>query len=370
MNARLPAGRMPIAPPTPQRGGGRLTPRDNIVRAAMAQLLRYRDEGRSGTEQQLLRSLWPDDEVTPVLLRAATAPATLTTSGWASQIAATSLADMLMNLGPASAGSALLRRSLVLSFDRAGIMTVPTPLAAASYVSFVAEGAPIPVEQLTVTGPQLSPRKMAVITSFTNELFEHSIPNVEALVRAVLSESTGLALDAALFDATAGDTTRPAGLRNGVTVTTASALTPATEAMDADLRALAAAVAPVAGNGPIIFVASPAQAVSIRMRRGADLGYEVLASSALAAGRVMAVAPNALAVALDPVPTFDITKEAVLVYDDAAPAQVGTVGSPNTVGAPARSLFQTDSLALKLRFNAAWGLRTTGAVAWTQSVTW
>jgi hypothetical protein len=69
-------------------------------------------------------------------------------------------------------------------------------------------------------------------------------------------------------------------------------------------------------------------------------------------------------------PRFDLSDQTVLVYDDTAPAQIGATGSPNVVGAPARSMFQTDSIALRMIFDVNWGLVRTGTVAWTQAVTW
>jgi hypothetical protein len=46
------------------------------------------------------------------------------------------------------------------------------------------------------------------------------------------------------------------------------------------------------------------------------------------------------------------------------------VATPNTVAAPVRSLFQTDSLALRMIMQCNWTLRRTGTLAWTQSITW
>jgi hypothetical protein len=54
--------------------------------------------------------------------------------------------------------------------------------------------------------------------------------------------------------------------------------------------------------------------------------------------------------------------------EDTSPQQIGT--APNVVAAPARSLWQTDSIAIRCILDAAWALRSTGAVAWVQSATW
>src|SRR5215211_6964794 len=77
----------------PQRG--RLNPRDNLVRAIAATLLKECDSlNRSGVEEIIARR-WPDDPVSPFVARAAVPPATMTQSGWASHLASTSVADFL-----------------------------------------------------------------------------------------------------------------------------------------------------------------------------------------------------------------------------------------------------------------------------------
>jgi hypothetical protein len=76
---------------------------------------------------------------------------------------------------------------------------------------FFQEGTPIAAEQLVISGPILSPRKIGSIATFTNEIFQHSTPTIEALVSQVLRESVAASLDSALLDAASGDATRPAG---------------------------------------------------------------------------------------------------------------------------------------------------------------
>ena len=53
-----------------------------------------------------------------------------------------------------------------------------------------------------------------------------------------------------------------------------------------------------------------------------------------------------------------------------APRRISTAGSPNTVAAPVRSLWQTDCLAVRMLLDINWGMRRTGVVAWTQTMTW
>jgi hypothetical protein len=69
-------------------------------------------------------------------------------------------------------------------------------------------------------------------------------------------------------------------------------------------------------------------------------------------------------------PRFDVSDQATLHMEDTTPLQIGTVGAPATVAAPARNLFQTDCLGIRMLMDINWGLRRTGIVAWTQTMTW
>lgn len=358
----------PLAVPLrPDYSAVRGRPSDHLFRAVLANVFAF-IERRSDVEK-IAATLWPDDTATPVLVKAAVSPATMTTSGWASQLVRTAVSDFILNLGAASAGSALLKRGVSLSFAGAGGIFVPSVGSAATAAAFVQEGAPIPVEQFTLSGITLSPRKFASLGIFTRETFQYSTPNIEAILRAAFTESFAASLDSALLDAVAGDAIRPAGLRNGISATSASALTIDTEAMQDDLGTLIAIVQAVAGAGPIIIVAAPKQAAAIKMRLP-NFPYEVLPSSGLAAGVVVAIAANALASAIDPAPRIETGDQSAVHLEDASPLAIGTTGSPNTVAAPVKSLWQADLLSIRIIMEVSWGLRSATGLAWTQTVVW
>src|SRR5262249_45906536 len=136
-----------------------------------------------------------------------------------------------------------------------------------------------------------------------------------------------------------------------------------------DIGKLAAAVAAIAGNGPIVFVCAPEQAVSLKLWAPNSFRYPVLASSALADGVVIAIAANALVNANDPAPRFAEARDAT-IHMDTSPAAVSTPGAPNVVAAPLRSLWQTDTIGLRMILQVAWGLRNSGGLAWTDSTVW
>jgi hypothetical protein len=66
---------------------------------------------------------------------------------------------------------------------------------------------------------------------------------------------------------------------------------------------------------------------------------------------------------------FEVSDQATLHMEDTTPLDLVS-GSPGVVATPQRSLFQTDSLALRMVFPVNWAMRRTGDVAWTQNVTW
>ncbi len=292
----------------------------------------------------VLNSLWPGDDAAGLILKAASNPATTTTSGWASSLAPTAVADFLLGLGGSSAGSTLLRRGLQLEFGDSNAIRVPGVIASATGVGFVKQSDPIAVRQLALSGPTLTSKKLSSVSVLTRETFEHSTPTIESLVSAALGEGISLALDAALFANTPGDEVTPEGLLYNVVPLSASSAAAKTDAIIEDLQALVAAVAPIAGNVPIIIVASPAQYVAARLVLRGNPGFDIFSSSALAAGTLVAIAPNALASAIDSTPRFDVSTQGVLHMEDATPAQFATSGMPNVVSAPLRSLYQTNCI--------------------------
>ena len=292
---------------------------------------------------------WPSDRV----IRAATAPAMTTVAGWAAELAQTIVREALPALGPASAGGQLLKEGLVLSFNGAGAISAPGFVAAAGAGGFVAEGAPIPVRQLASAAVLLVANKLATIAVLTREMIESS--NAEQLVGDAFSRSLGAALDAVLFDSNPASAIRPAGLRSGIATSAPSASTDTFGAAFEDVHTLLDALAPVGGNGPYALIMSPGRAASIELAFDAPDNCNILGSSLLP-NDIIAIAPAAVATAIGTATEID-TGRAATLHMDTVPQPVGSV-------APHRSLWQTDSVALKGRFPVSWALRDPRGVAW------
>jgi hypothetical protein len=99
-------------------------------------------------------------------------------------------------------------------------------------------------------------------------------------------------------------------------------------------------------------------------------GYPVIQSANVTADMMFLVDAADFVSVTGDTPRFDVSDQAVITMDDTAPAQLGVVGSPNVVAAPSRSLWQTDTIGVRMLLDLNWGLRRTGVVAWTQTMTW
>jgi hypothetical protein len=304
--------------------------------------------------------LWPTDAI---VLRAVSAPAMTSVAGWAAELARKIVADGL-NMGPAAAGAAVLRQALVLTWDGNGQISVPGFVAGAGNAGFVAEGSPIPVRQLTSSAALLSPHKLAAIGVLSREMMESS--NAEQLIGDVLMRSAAAALDVALFGSAAATAAAPAGLRNGIAALTASTSTDLSQAFYSDMAALINATAVVGGNGTYALIGAPGLIAQMIMRFVLQASTVLDAVNLVALGSVamgndlMCIATNGLVAALSPDPVIETANAGELHMND-TPLAIVNGGAP---AAPARSLFQTDSIALKMRWPVTWAVRDSRAVAW------
>jgi hypothetical protein len=95
---------------------------------------------------------------------------------------------------------------------------------------------------------------------------------------------------------------------------------------------------------------------------------DVLVAPNVTAGTVIMVDASAFASVLG-APSFRASQHAA-IHMDTAPSALSATGSPNTVAAPMRSAFQSDTTALRSIIPIDWVLRRTGAAAVMNSVTW
>jgi Phage capsid family len=309
---------------------------------------------------EMFRRHFAFDKNTQQVFKAATSPATTSSAN----LSATAFfPDSLGLFGSASASGKIFDRCLNLKFDAATGIVVPN-ITASGNAAFVGEGAAMPVIQFDTSNTSLlTVKKLGSISVFTHELFDHSMPNVAAIVGQVMARDIGLATDAVLLGTTATTVTQPGGIRWGIPALGASSATLHSEAMVDDIAQLVAAVSLIAGNSDIILIASPAQAAALKIWR-ADFAFDVFASSALPPGTVLALAVDAFVVIMG-IPRFEIVSDAALVMDT-----VGADITTASVQGSVKSLIQSDLVAVKTVMELNFGLRVKGGAAWITGTAW
>jgi hypothetical protein len=353
----------------PDRRATRNAAASSFVRAATVALIAA--VGRSVDEPDVLaRRLYPGERDVGLVLRAATAPASTTQSGWAAELTNVgAITDLLSILAPASAAAAVFAQCLNWQWPT-GVsgLSIPTLNVSPSFAAWIGQSSPYPVVDFVSSRVTVTPKKIGTIATFTREMFQYSTPAIEQLVRLAIAESLGLALDSRLFSSTAADSVSPPGLFAGISPLTASTATIPSEAMAEDLANVIASVSSVAANAPIVLVAAPRQAAAIRVRT--DIDYQTYSSSVLPDKTIVALATNAFVSVGDLAPQFETALEAVFHSEASAPAPIGTPGTPNVVAAPTVSAWQQDVVALKMKFAINWTLRSPSGVAYLNNVGW
>jgi len=212
---------------------------------------------------------------------------------------------------------------------------------------------------------------------------------IESIIRQGMADDTSIALDSYLIDNVASSATRPAGLLNaaawGTGTITASAATPATAAMVADLKALVSALTTQNGGRRVAVLMNPKQGLALgfaqtttgdflfsdRQQAGSKFGVSFIVSNSVPADRVIAVDAEDFASATGDAPKFAVSTDATLHEEDTTPLPLATGAQGSGVLAtPMRSLFQTDAVAVRMTLYVSWAMRRSGMVQTISPVIW
>ena len=336
----------------------------------------------------VIREAYPHDyertqAVAGILTRAAVPPATTTLAGWAAELVERVNYDLVDLLPVDSIYGPLSMEGPRFGFGRNGIVNIPartsTPTVAGS---FVGEGQPIPVRRAGFSSIQLTPKKMAVITSWTAEIAEHSTPPIEQFLREAIGSDTSAVLDSVLIDNNAATTIRPAGLRNGANSQTPTALgSSAFNAIVGDLKTSVKFLAAANSLRNPVWIFNPGDAAAAalittpngdfafqsQIQQNMLLGYKLITSSTQPAGTYIFLDAADFLSATGDAPEFAVSDQATLHMEDTNPQNIGVAGSAT---APAQSMFQTDSVALRMKLPVNWAMRRSGVVTYCTGLTW
>lgn len=379
------AGAAPGTPAAPAvirhslfRAGEDVKPADLLVRAAVCRVLSHIS---NSPIEKVLEERYPGHEATSVVTRTAIAPATTTTSGWASQLVQTAMAEFLALLPPNSIYPTLRDMGVSLSFGpNSGAIKIPYSSSTTALAGgFVLEGDPIPVGRMTLDSITLTPTKFGIIVPFTREVLRYTNPTIESVVRSELLARTAITLDGLLIDTTASSATRPAGLLYGVSAGTAYAGGDY-QAFLEDMKTLLAPFDTANAGRSLALLMNPKQVRNVRMMAGPNSSgfgwanqfladFRIIASTVVTAGTVIAVDTADFVTSTGDQPQFEASDQAT-IHMESSPSALSATGTPNTVAAPIRSMFQTNSVALKMVMDVNWAMRRSGMVQYLSSVSW
>lgn len=344
----------------PMGGVERLTRVRPFVRPAVAALLAYHTKRFDEVEQVAKEIFQHEPNIVPIT-RAATNLGTQFTS-----VAQTVVADFVSTCAQYAMPSLLSRFSQRYESDGTQKLDTPSAEPSADYAGFILAGDPIKGVSFTCGNAPLTRKKVGSIVAVTSELFTHSVPNIESVLRILLTDSIGLLLDKIGFDGAAADTTRPASILNGITPSSASNASVRSDAMASDVQTVTSAVMAASGNSPIILIAGVEQAAALRLMP--KLPYELLVSSELD-GKLVAVASNCLAAMFDSVPNFMVSNQGV-AHLNTSPTQLTTqTGTAAVVSAyPVVSLWQADLIGLRTILGMDWAVRSSKGIAFIEGI--
>jgi hypothetical protein len=312
------------------------------------------DEGKFASTK------WPADRRLHGVIRASAEPPTDLSNTPALAVMGT---DFVESLQPISAAARLFRASrLMLNFDRLGAITVPDLFGIdEGPPAWVESGQPAPVGELTANATILQPFKLEFVIVVTREMILGS--NAERLLGDALRAKISFDLDKSLFDALPASASRPAGLRSYNTRLPESNWTSGNDnAMMQDVGTLIAAAESIAGGEDFYFIARSRRIAAMRKLYHGQVPPNMVllpsaASLALPDSVLLCVVPRAVPSAIG-LPEVELGESATVEMDDAPT-------SPDfSTGQNVRSFFQSDTLGLKVRLPASWGVRHPAGANW------
>jgi hypothetical protein len=333
-----------------------------IVRAATASVLAALQNQHPS---EIVQKSWPQDRAAAFIVNRGAVSPTSTTEGAA--LAATAISSYIAGLAPVSGAARLIASGVRVDLSGIGVASVPR--LSLSGGGFVAEGEPIGVHTGTTTAGAIGPvKKFAILTVLSEELLNHSTPDAEALVELALREAAALQLDAALFSDVAADDERPAGLLAGVTPV-ASAAGGGQGALLEDIQNLIDPIS-AAGAGTNVFLfCSPGRRARLKILGGPGLDLPIVPVAGLDPDMVIALDPSGFISGFSGEPEIAISSGATLHMNTEALPLVAD-GSPGGIPGGVRSLWQTQTISLKLILRVALTTRASGLVQLVEDVSW
>jgi HK97 family phage major capsid protein len=310
--------------------------------------------------EQVIGERYAKDEVFKDFLvaKATQSPANTGVAGYVQElINPVAIQGFLSDLRPASVVARLPFYSVSFGANNwAGAKFLWRDMSKKAAAAYRAEGAPARVRGALFTSKTLPPYLMSVITTATKEALRYSNPDLEAILRNAMIQDTGESLDVSVLSAAAASAgVSPAGLLNGITPTVSSGQD--LDQIQNDVRLMKTTFINANMGTGLYWVMSDATVLYLQtvtnalgayvykdeLASGRWEGLPYVSSTTASSDSIILIATPEIAFALS-APEVSMSMEATLHEEDTTPAEVG--GSTT----PVRSLFQTNSWAIKTDF--------------------
>jgi hypothetical protein len=222
----------------------------SALEKAMVALARAETAPQPSQRHAAALAVYPRDQVVAGIIRAASAPATTTSTGFGAELGQSLVGEFLSSLSPLSAAARIAAMGLTVDLGRATEMKLPARGGSpAATVDWVQEDRPIPVRQYALNDDcLLAPRKFGFIVTISRELAKRA--SGEVVIRQLIREDAAASFDGSYFNDGAGDDAEHAGMLAGI-APFAGYAGGDDVAMRRDLEALTSAVC-AAGSGQVV----------------------------------------------------------------------------------------------------------------------
>jgi len=256
----------------------------------------------------------------------------------------------------------------------------------------VAEGAAIPVAAGAFDSIVLSPHKMGVITVATAEILQRSTPSLETILRDSMLRDTGTVLDRQFLSTKLAAGAARSGLfstDNAPAALAASATGSAVDDAIADIsnimNAHFSALSPLANGVWLMHPQTKMKLMNLRnavgsfyfrdeIKGGSLMTYPILDSTSMdvtgnsggasAINDLALVDASMLSKGNGMSPTINMSDTASVHMESVPNADIGGAATP------VRSLWQTDSVGLRLTYEIDFKMRHKQSVQWVDAITW
>lgn len=368
------------APAVVKHSRGERSPVDYVIASA---LCAFESHVTKRPFESIMESRYGSDDtlkaVAPMLTKGVTNPAMSNVPGWAQELCRQSYTGFMDLLYPA----AILPRVPMMRYEFNGFTAIniagraESPKIAGAWRK---EGDPIVVRRAATMTKQLTPKSMGVISTFTQECLERSTPSIEAEIRKWMVQDTSEALDLQFISNVAPDAVQPGGLQHYAGSNTLASSGATAAEISSDMKAMLALMTDKDLGANPVYIMHPTNQIALNMAmtavgtpafpetaNGTLYGIPIVTSTNVPKDIVFLMDAAQFASAMSG-PRFLGTEVASIHEEDTAPAPlVASDGSPAT---PARSLFQTNSLGLRLTLECDWAALRDGAVVTLTGVAW